>query len=96
CTDTEDCQGLRELSRDADLVITECAFRSGEETKGSSHLNPESAATAIAESGAKMLVLYHFDPARYPSLEDRLEAQNIAKRIFGNTVAATDGKEIEI
>jgi len=94
CTDTEDCRALRALAKDTDLLITECAFKSGEETKGSSHLNPEAAAGAAVESGAAMLALYHFDPARYPTLKYRIMAEKAAQAIFKNTVAANDGKEI--
>lgn len=94
CTDTEDCAGLRALAKDADLLITECAFRSGDETKGSTHLNPESAATAAKEGGAKRLALYHFDPARYPAQDDRAKAQAAARLIFPQTDAVTDGREI--
>lgn len=96
CTDTEDCPALRSLAKDADLLITECAFKSGEETKGSSHLNPEISARIALESGAKRLALYHFDPARYPELGDRRNAEKIARSIFKDTVAAVDGLEIVI
>lgn len=96
CTDTEDCPALRELANDADLLITECAFKSGEETKGSSHLNPETAARVALESGAKKLALYHFDPARYPALEDRRDGEKVAQKIFKSAVAAVDGMEIVV
>lgn len=96
CTDTEDCPNLRALAKDTDLLVTECAFRSGEETKGSYHLNPETAARAAAESGARLLALYHFDPARYPTLKDRERAQKIARGTFKNTVAITDDQVITI
>lgn len=96
CTDTEDCPALRVLAKDADLLITECAFKSGEETKGSSHLNPETAARAAAESGTEKLALYHFDPARYPAIKDRKKAQTAARTIFKNTIAATDGLVINL
>lgn len=96
CTDTEDCPALRELANGADLLITECAFRSGEETKGSSHLNPEAAARAASEGGARRLALYHFDPARYPSLSDRAAAQARGRAIFPPTDAVTDGQEIAL
>lgn len=96
CTDTEDCPALRELAKNADLLITECAFRSGEETKGSSHLNPETAADIALGSGAKKLALYHFDPARYPESGDRRNAEKTARSIFKETVAAVDGLEITV
>jgi ribonuclease BN (tRNA processing enzyme) len=96
CTDTEDCDGLRALAKDADILITECAFRSSDQTKGSFHLNPEAAATAAKESGAKMLALMHFDPGRYPFLKDRKAGEASARKIFKNTFAAKDGETIAL
>ena len=96
CTDTEDCTSLRSLAGNADLLITECAFKSGEETKGSFHLNPEAAATAAKESNAKKLALIHFDPGRYPSLKERKRAQEYARKIFKNTFAANDDEKMKL
>jgi ribonuclease BN (tRNA processing enzyme) len=96
CTDTEDCDGLRALAGNADLLITECAFKPGEETKGSFHLNPEAAAKAAKESNAKKLALIHFDPGRYPSLKERRRAQGSARKIFRNTFAVNDDEEMKL
>ena len=96
CTDTEDCGGLRELAKDADILMTECALKSGQESKGSFHLTPEAAAIAAKESGVKKLALIHFDPGRYPELKDRRKAQKAARKIFKSTFAVNDDETIKV
>lgn len=96
CTDTGYCENAVKLARDTDLLITECAFRPGETDSGWPHLNPETAAKIAVESGAKRLALAHFDAARYFTLEERAEAERIAREIFPETFASTDLMEVEI
>lgn len=96
CTDTGYCENAVELARGADLLITECAFKPGESDSGWPHLNPEAAAGIAVESGAKKLVLAHFDAARYFTLEERAEAERVAREIFPETFASTDLMEVEI
>jgi ribonuclease BN (tRNA processing enzyme) len=93
CTDTGPCPNLALLARQADLLITECAFKGGETIKWP-HLNPVLAAQAAQEAGAKRLVLLHFDASLYTTLKDRREAQTRARKIFPNTQAARDDQEI--
>jgi ribonuclease BN (tRNA processing enzyme) len=38
----------------------------------------------------------HFSPASYNTLEKRKEAEKIARKIFPNTIAATDDLVFEI
>ena len=95
CTDTGPCRNLGLLARQADLLITECAYKGGETTKWP-HLNPVLAAQAAQEAGAKKLVLVHFDASLYTTLKDRREAQAKARKIFPNTLAARDDQEIVI
>lgn len=96
CSDTGYCQNAVSLGRDADLLITECAFKKGQANEAWPHLNPETAARIAVEAGVKRLVLTHFDAFLYKTIEERVEAQQTAAAIFPETVAATDGLEIGI
>lgn len=94
CPDTGPCENAVKLSRGADLLIAECAFKAGQNNDAWPHLNPETAATIAKEAKAKKLVLVHFDAEIYKALKDRKIAQAQAKRIFKNVIAATDDMEI--
>lgn len=96
CTDTGYTRNSVELSRNADLLISECAFLPGKVNTSWPHMNPELAARLAKESGAKNLVLTHFDAEEYTKIEQRLRSENIAKKIFKNTTAAMDCMEINI
>jgi ribonuclease BN (tRNA processing enzyme) len=96
CPDTGYCENAVKLAKNADLLITECAFKPGQTSDDWPHLNPETAARIAKEAAAKKLVLVHFDASIYQSLEERKQAEEVAKKIFGNTVAATDNMQIEI
>ena len=95
CPDTGYCDNAVKLAKEADLLIAECAFRSGEESEHWPHLNPETAAKIAVEAQAKQLALIHFDAYRYPTMESREKAQEAAQAIFPNTVATTDEQFIE-
>ena len=58
--DTDLCDGLVKLARDADLFICECSVPEGMKVTG--HLTPSEAGEAAARAGAKRLVLTHFYP----------------------------------
>lgn len=94
CTDTGECRNLARLARGADLLITECSMSPGDKPPKLFHLTPEAAAHAARSSGAKRLALFHFDPQKYPGLGSRKRAEDAARKIFPNTVAANDGAEI--
>lgn len=96
CTDTGVCDGLRSLAKDCDILIAECSFKPGEDIGKAAHLNPEVAAQIAKDSGVKQLALMHFDAGRYPTIEARLDAEKAAKKIFPNTFAAMDGRELEL
>lgn len=96
CPDTGYCENAVILSRNADLLIAECAYRSGQGSEEWPHLNPETAARIATEAKAKRLALVHFDAKLYLTLEDRKESESVAQNIFSNTFAAVDDMEIEI
>lgn len=96
CPDTGYCQNAVKLSRGAEFVITECAFKSGQTSESWPHLNPESAARIALEAGAKRLALVHFDAALYKTIEERKAAESAAKKIFGNTFCAVDDMQVEV
>ena len=94
--DTGYCPAAVELAKGADLLITECAYKPGQENNSWPHLNPESAARIAREGGAKRLALVHFEARAYGTLEEREEAGVSARKVFPETVAARDGLEIEL
>jgi ribonuclease BN (tRNA processing enzyme) len=96
CTDTGYCENAVKLAKEADLLITECAFKPGESNPEWPHLNPETAAKIAVESGAKRLALAHFDAARYLTMDERTEAEKAAREICPASFAASDLMELEI
>lgn len=92
CTDTGYCENAVLLAQDADLLLTECSLSPGTDSDpGWPHLNPHLAAKIARESGAKRLVLTHFDPYRYTGLNDRDDAEAEARSLFPMTTAGRDG-----
>jgi len=96
CPDTGYCSNAVKLAREADLLITECAFRPGESSSAWPHLNPETAARIAKEAKVKRLALTHFDAQRYDSLQHRQEAEIKAKLTFENSCITTDGMVIDL
>ena len=94
CTDTGLCPNLYELAKDSDLFITECSYKPGQEGWGWPHLKPEEAAEVAFKSKVKKLFLTHFNASSYITLGDRKIAEEKAKLLFPETVAAIDGLEI--
>jgi ribonuclease BN (tRNA processing enzyme) len=58
--DTDYCEALAEIARDADLFICESAFPDGHKKQG--HLTPSLAGEIAEAAGAAHLVLTHFYP----------------------------------
>jgi ribonuclease BN (tRNA processing enzyme) len=96
CTDTGYCDNAVELAREADLLIAECALKTGRSKENWPHLNPREAARIAYEGNAKMLALVHFDANEYLTLEARKQAEEEARELFDRTFAAIDDMEIEI
>jgi ribonuclease BN (tRNA processing enzyme) len=94
CTDTGLCPNLYELSKDADLFITECSYKPGQDEWGWPHLKPEEAADIAVESNVKNLILTHFDASSYNSIPERKKAEKKAASIFPRVKAAVDGLKL--
>ena len=96
---TGDCgltDNAKRLAKDADLLIAECADKKITELQAWGHLDPVLAATLAHEAGAKQLILTHFGANIYATLEDRKWAETEARKIFPQTLAATDGLEFNL
>jgi len=96
CSDTGYCDNAVILSRSADLLVAECAYRQGQFSDAWPHLNPEAAARIAVEAGAKRLALTHFDARQYTSSADRDESETVARKIFPPTFAARDDLEFDL
>ncbi len=94
--DTGECENAYRLAQDADLVLSECAFAPGMVNPEWEHLNPGVAAKIAKHSGAKKLVLVHFDAEVYNSLAKRQKAQVAARKTFKNSFVAFDDQKIEL
>lgn len=80
------------LARNADLLIHECSnIVSPPEPNFWGHTDPVQTAQFAKDANVKKLVLTHFGADSYDTLEKRKEAEAKARKIFPNTVAATDG-----
>jgi len=90
-TDTGLCENLYKISENADIFITECSYKIGQEKWGWPHLKPEEAAMVAKKSNCKMLVLTHFDASIFKTKRQRKKACFKARKIFNNTKFATDG-----
>lgn len=96
CTDTGICANLYRLARGADLLITECSFKPGQNNADWPHLNPESAARVALKAGVKKMALIHFDASLYLSIKDRLDSGKVSRKIFRNTIVSRDDTILEI
>lgn len=96
CGDTGYCDNAVKLAKDADVLITECAFKPGQESIDWPHLNPETSARIAKESSAKRLVLVHFDAEIYKTIEERKKAQDVARKIFPDTIATVDDMVVDV
>ncbi len=95
---TGDCgftDQARKLAKDSDVLICECAAKDNTETEWG-HLNATKAATLAKEANVKQLILTHFGAHLYLNLDDRKIAEEKAKKIFPNTIAAIDGLQLTL
>jgi len=96
CTDTGICENSLELAKNADVLIHECGTKPGFFLEKWPHTNPEEAATLAKSANARRLFLFHFNPMIHATIADRKQAEEEARRIFTNTVAAMDGISTDI
>ena len=96
CTDTGFCDNAVLLSRNTDLLITECGLKPGEESPEWPHLNPEQAIGIAKKAHARRLALIHFAAHKYTTLEERLEIQRTYGKECPGLLAATDDLTIEV
>lgn len=94
--DTGICDNSKPLAQDADLLIHECSYLKDAAKENWGHVDPVLAATLAKEAGVKKLILTHFDAAKYTDLEKRRWAENEARKIFPETIAATDELSLEL
>lgn len=84
------------LARDADILIYECSYIDPNAGSKWGHVSPTQAANLAKESGAKQLILTHFDASLYDTLGKRKVAERKAREIFPNTIAAKDDLVINL
>ncbi len=95
CTDTGYCDNSVKLSRNTDLLISECAFFDMTEPNWP-HMTPKLAAKLAIAAGTKKLALTHFDANVYRDMGMRKRAEGISKREFKHSFAAIDDMSIKI
>ena len=96
---TGDCgftNASRKLAKNAALLICECSNKKTVDPDNWGHFDPVQAATLAKESSVKQLILTHFGAHLYTSLGDRRLAKKEAKKIFPQTIAATDGMKFNL
>ena len=96
CTDTGICDNAIVLGRDADLLITECGLKSGQESPGWPHLNPENAIHIARQAHAKRLALMHFGAEVYRTLGERRELKQRYEKEWPDLIVATDDLAITL
>jgi len=96
CCDTGPCKNVIGLSKNADLLIHECALGIGESDMKWGHSGPEVAATAAKNAKTKKLILTHLSPNNFDTKAKAKKAEKVARKIFKNTQVAFDKMEIEI
>jgi ribonuclease BN (tRNA processing enzyme) len=88
--DTDYCQGMIELGKDADLMILECAMPDNEKIKG--HLVPSLAGKLAKEAQCKTLCLTHF----YPPCDADIFRKTVSDIYEGELVLAQDGIQFQL
>ncbi len=84
-------QGIIELSKGADLLITDCSFPDEMKVKG--HLCSKECGLIAEKAGAKKLILSHIYPADSPDINRVTES---GKTFGGEIILAEDLMELEI
>ena len=82
--DTDACEGIVELGRDADLLILECSMT--DERKVAGHLTPTDCGQIAALASCRHLVLTHF----YPVFEGYDIRARVRRSFSGRLTLARD------
>ena len=92
--DTRPCPGAIDLTRGADLLVSEATFLESEAdlARLAGHLTARQAGELAAEAGVRRLALTHFSQ-RYPDTEPFLEE---ASAVFDDVVVAADLARIPV
>ena len=96
CVDTGYCANAVLLGRNSDLLITECGLKSGQDSPGWPHLNPETALQIGKEAHTKRLALTHFGAEVYRSPADRDEVEQQFRNDCPCLIVARDDLTIDI
>lgn len=93
--DTRPCDGVRQVSHGADLLVHEATFSQEDlaRAKETGHSTAREAADLARAAGVRQLVLTHISP-RYSREAPELLAE--ARGAFTETVIARDGMELEV
>ncbi len=96
CTDTGVCDNAVTLARDADLLITECGLKPGENSPEWPHLNPQDAIGIAQRAGAKRLALLHFGAEVYRTLAERMVLREQFGEVSPGLIIATDEMTVDV
>ena len=88
--DTDYCENIIELAKEADLLILECSLPDGMKVEG--HLFPSLAGRIARESLCKRLLLTHF----YPPCDEHDLMRDVKKEFTGEIILAEDLMEIRV
>jgi ribonuclease Z len=92
--DTEECAGLNNLARDADVFICEATYDSSLDEKAEEykHMTAQTVAQIASQENVKKLILTHFSQ-RYKTIE---AIEKDAKKVFPTTVCAFDFMHVKV
>lgn len=88
--DTEYCESVVELSRQADTLLIECSFPDSQPVAG--HLTPGSVARIASEADVRRVVLTHI----YPAAEATDLAGAVQNGFGGEVIVAEDGMTLRV
>ena len=88
--DTDYCENIVRLGKNADLLILECSFP--DERKAAGHLTPAIAGRIGREASCKKLLLTHF----YPVFQGHDILKECQKEFSGEFLLAEDGMQIMV
>lgn len=82
------------IAENADILIHECSNMISPKNDPWGHTDPVQTSQFAKDANVKKLIMTHF--GAMDSIGQRKEAEIIAKKIFPNTIAATDGLTVTI